>query len=182
MAISLSDWHAAAAGRFARHDHEAWGTKMKTFGLAMMLTVLVSGAAVAQQPGDAAAGEKVFAKCKACHSIGEGATNRIGPVLTDVVGRQPGTYEGYSYSDAMKAFGGENPAWTPELLHAFLTAPKTEVPGTKMAFPGLKEQADRDNVIAYLMTFSPDYAPAADGAAAPAADGAAAPAPAAPAQ
>jgi cytochrome c len=163
---------------------------MKTFGLAMMLSLLVSGAAVAQDQGDAAAGEKVFAKCKACHAIGEGATNRIGPVLTGVVGRQPGTYEGYSYSDAMKTFGTEHPAWTPELLHAFLTSPKTEVPGTKMSFPGLKEQADRDNVIAYLLTFSPDYAPAADGAAVPAAGGEAAPAaggaapaaPAAPAQ
>jgi cytochrome c len=138
---------------------------MKTFGLAMMLTVLVSGAAVAQEQGDAAAGEKVFAKCKACHSIGEGATNRIGPVLTDVVGRQPGTYDGYGYSDAMKAFGGENPAWTPELLRAFLKAPREEVPGTKMSFPGLRDQTDADNVIAYLLTFSPDYAPAAEGTA-----------------
>jgi cytochrome c len=125
--------------------------------------LLSSGAAFAA--GDAEAGATVFKRCAACHSVGENATNRVGPVLNGVVGRQPGTYEGYSYSPAMTKFGTEHPAWTPELLTQFVQAPRDVVPGTKMTFPGLKTPADAENVVAYLISLSPDYVPAEQGAA-----------------
>lgn len=163
---------------------------MRTFGLAVVFTVLVAGAAVAEETGDAEAGKQVFAKCAVCHNIGENAKNKVGPALTGVVGRQPGTFPGFSYSSAMKAFGGDGKVWTPELIATFVQAPRDVVPGTRMTFGGLTDQADVDNVIAYLLTFSPDYVPAdaavpaapADGAMAPAAPADATMAPAAPAQ
>lgn len=98
---------------------------------------------------DAAAGEKVFGKCKACHKID--GTNATGPHLNGVVGRQPGTAEGFGYSDAMK---GQTDAWTPEHLYAFLKNPKEVVPGTKMGFAGLPKPEDRANLIAYLSTLN----------------------------
>jgi cytochrome c len=96
---------------------------------------------------DAAKGETVFKKCAACHKL-DGA-NAVGPHLDGVVGRPVAAVEGFSYSDAMVAHGGE---WTPEELFAFLANPKKDVPGTKMAFAGLPKPEDRANVIAYLET------------------------------
>ena len=110
----------------------------------------LSGPAFAE--GDAAAGEKVFNKCKACHSVEEGK-NKVGPSLHGVIGRTPGTLEGYNYSKAMKEFGQDH-VWDDATLHTYLEDPKAMVPGTKMAFVGLKKQEDRDNVIAYLKQFS----------------------------
>jgi cytochrome c len=96
---------------------------------------------------DAAAGEKVAGKCKACHHFD--GTNATGPHLNGVVGRARGTVEGFGYSDAMKS---KNDPWTPEELYAFLKSPKGYVPGTKMGFAGLASPEDRANVIAYLTT------------------------------
>ncbi|MFO1151798.1 MAG: cytochrome c family protein [Alsobacter sp.] len=107
----------------------------------------MSQAASAQ---DAAAGEKVFLKCKACHQIGEGAKNAVGPVLNGVVGRHSGSVEGYNYSDANKNSGL---TWDEATLKEYLKNPKAKVPGTKMIFPGLPNEADIDNVIAYLKQF-----------------------------
>ena len=106
--------------------------------------------AVAQ---DAAAGEQTFRVCRACHQIGSGAKNGVGPVLNGVVGRKAGTVEGYQYSAANKNSGL---TWTPEELDKYLTAPAATVPHTKMIFPGLKDEAQRKNVIAYLQQFQPD--------------------------
>ena len=92
----------------------------------------------------------MFKKCAACHNIGPGAKNKIGPSLTGVVNRAPGTFPGFNYSAAMKDFGSKNPVWTAELLGQFLHGPGKFIPGTKMTFAGLAEQADVDNVIAYL--------------------------------
>ena len=94
----------------------------------LMLTMLLAAASQARAEGDAAAGEKVFAKCKACHVIDK-PTNRVGPSLMGVVGRQAGHVDGFKYSDAV---------------------PKGFVPKNKMAFAGLKDEKDRQNVIAYL--------------------------------
>lgn len=99
---------------------------------------------------DAAAGEKIFKKCKACHKLEAGA-NATGPSLFAVVGRDVGVGEGFKYSDAMLAFGG---TWTPERLDEFLTKPKVMMPGTKMGFAGLKKPTQRANLIAYLATIS----------------------------
>lgn len=94
-----------------------------------------------------AAGEKVFAKCKACHKID--GSNATGPHLDGVVGRPVASVDGFGYSDAMKSFGGD---WTPEALFAFLGNPKGVMPGTKMAFAGLPKLEDRANLIIYLQS------------------------------
>lgn len=108
---------------------------------------------VASIDGDAKAGAKVFRKCKACHKIGEGAKNAVGPHLTNVVGRVQGSVEDYTkYSDGFKAAMAEGKEWTPAELDAFLTKPKDYMKGTKMAFGGLRKEKDRANVIAYLAT------------------------------
>jgi len=102
--------------------------------------------------GDAAKGEKVFNKCKACHAV-EAGKNKVGPSLHNLIGRAPGTAEGFKYSDAMIEFGKSH-VWDDETLHTYLEKPKDLVPGTKMAFVGLNKLADRDDVIAYLKQFS----------------------------
>ncbi|MEI4473089.1 c-type cytochrome [Frigidibacter sp. MR17.24] len=94
---------------------------------------------------DAAAGEKVFGKCRACHKID--GSNATGPHLDGVVGRPVASVDGFSYSGGMQAHGGD---WTPEALEAFLTNPKGVVSGTKMAFAGLPKIEDRANIIKYL--------------------------------
>jgi cytochrome c len=96
---------------------------------------------------DAAAGEKVFVKCKGCHKLDGG--KGTGPYLNGIVGRAPGSVAEFGYSDAMR---GVTEAWTPEHLYAFLQNPKGMVPGTKMGFAGLAKPEDRANVIAYLAT------------------------------
>ncbi len=96
---------------------------------------------------DAAKGEKVFAKCKACHKID--GTNATGPHLDGVVGRAVASIGDFGYSDGMKAHGGD---WTPEVLETFLANPKGVVAGTKMSFAGLPKVEDRANIIAYLAT------------------------------
>jgi cytochrome c len=119
---------------------------------AVMVATLVAATA-ARADGDAEAGKQVFKKCHACHNVGEGARNAVGPVLNGIVGRKAGTYEGYNYSEANKSSGI---TWDAATLDDYLKDPKAKVPGTKMAFPGLPNEKDRANVIAYLATFGPD--------------------------
>lgn len=111
---------------------------------------LGSHAAIAQ---DVAAGEAAFKKCTACHAVGEGAANRMGPQLNGVVGRTAGTASGYSYSAAMTEAGTGGLVWNEESLHAFLKKPRDFVKGTKMAFGGIADDAEISNIIAYLATF-----------------------------
>ncbi len=100
--------------------------------------------------GDVKAGKKVFRKCRACHKIGEGATNAVGPYLTGVIGRVQGSAEGYSYSEAFQNAMAQGTVWTAEEIDAFLTKPKDYMPGTKMNYAGLRKEKDRANVIAYI--------------------------------
>jgi cytochrome c len=95
---------------------------------------------------DAAAGEKVFAACRTCHVFDEGV-NRVGPSLHKIVGRKSGSVAGFSYSDANKNSGI---TWTPDVLFAYLEDPKGYIPGTKMAFPGVKDAQKRADLVAYL--------------------------------
>lgn len=97
---------------------------------------------------DIAAGEKAFAKCKACHSVAAGK-NGVGPSLFGIVGRQAGTVEGFKFSDANKA---SNLTWTEAQLDVYLKDPKAAMPGNKMAFAGVKIDAERADLIAYLKT------------------------------
>lgn len=126
----------------------------KSFLAALSLAMLPAAAfADGHVTGDAAAGEKVFRKCKACHAVGEGAENKVGPVLNGVVDRAFGAVEGFSYSDALMEAAAEGKAWTPEELDAFLQKPRSYLKGTKMSFAGLRKDEDRANVIAYLASF-----------------------------
>lgn len=114
---------------------------------AAAMVVFAAAPAMAQ---DAAKGEKDFVVCRACHQIGPNAKDAVGPVLNGVVGRKAGTYPGYQYSQANEKSGI---TWTPEELNKYLTNPQQVVPGTKMIFPGIKDEQKRKDIIAYLEQF-----------------------------
>lgn len=103
---------------------------------------------------DLKAGEKVFKKCKACHAVGEGAKNKVGPHLNDLFGRAAGSLDGYKYSKAIKAAGADGLIWVDGSITEFVTKPKKLIKKTKMSFAGLKKEKDRENLIAYLKSFS----------------------------
>lgn len=103
--------------------------------------------------GDAAHGQQVFVKnCKICHAVGPGAKAGVGPEQNNVVGSKAGSRPGYNYSPAMKEAGEKGIVWDEATLEKYLENPKAMVPGTKMAFIGLKNPQDRADVIAYLKT------------------------------
>lgn len=108
--------------------------------------VVIKDATGASFTGDATAGERTFAQCRACHKV-EADKNGIGPSLFGVVGRKAGTATGYNYSGAMKNSGL---TWTEQTLADYLENPRKKVPGTKMTYAGLSKPQDRANVIAYL--------------------------------
>jgi len=114
-----------------------------------LLTATVLAMVPARAEGDAAAGKKVFNKCMACHDA-VNDKSKVGPSLHNVVGRKAGTFEGFKYSDAMKKAGEGGLVWDEANLAEYIHDPKAKVPGNKMAFPGLKAEADVANVIAYL--------------------------------
>lgn len=122
-------------------------TNLKSALLVAGMVIGFAGSAMAQ---DAAAGEKVFIKCKACHQIGEGAKNAVGPVLNGVIGRKSGSVEGYNYSDANKNSGI---TWDEATFKEYIKNPKAKVPGTKMAFAGLQSDDEINNLLAYLKSF-----------------------------
>ena len=101
--------------------------------------------------GDVTSGEKIFKKCAACHSINKGGKHKIGPALYNVVGRKVGGVDDYKYSKALIAYEKE---WTFEELNGFLIKPAKHIKGTKMAYAGLRKEADRASVIKYLNTNS----------------------------
>jgi|SRR5580658_4027255 cytochrome c len=124
--------------------------KAKSLWITLAMLVAAPGMALAQ---DADAGAQVFAKCRICHQVGETAKIAVGPVLNGVVGRKAGTFPGYSYSAANKDSGI---TWDEPTLKEYLKNPRAKVPGTKMIFPGLPNDQDISNVIAYLKQFGPD--------------------------
>jgi len=97
---------------------------------------------------DVEAGKTAFKKCALCHTT-EAGKNKVGPSLFGVVGRKSASLDGYNYSEAMKKF---DHTWDPQTLNAYLVDPRAVVPGTKMIYPGIKDKAERDDVIAYLET------------------------------
>jgi len=97
--------------------------------------------------GDVAHGEKVYKKCKSCHSIKQGGGNKIGPALWNVIFRPVGSITDYKYSKALSSYGKE---WTWEEMNGFLIKPSKWIKGNKMGFAGLKDEKDRASVILYL--------------------------------
>ncbi|MFB2552677.1 c-type cytochrome [Ensifer soli] len=121
---------------------------------------------------DASAGETVFKKCAACHTVDKGGANKVGPNLWGVVNRPIASHEGFSYSAGMKTFSeGGKVVWDFDHLSYFIEAPKKHVPGTAMGFAGVKKPDERANLIVYLHNQADSPAPLP--AAGPAAEGAA---------
>jgi cytochrome c len=117
---------------------------------ALVLPLALAFSPMAAHAQDAAAGEKTFAQCRACHQIGPTAKNAVGPVLNGVIGRKAGTVEGYNYSPANKNSGI---TWDEATFSEYIKDPKAKVPGTKMVYAGLKDEKRIADLIAYLKQF-----------------------------
>lgn len=129
---------------------------MRGMILGLAVLMMTAPAALAQEDwsgGDPEKGERVFAVCKACHQVGENAKNRVGPVLNGLFGREAGTIEGYNYSKANKESGI---TWTPEVFAEYIKNPRAMMPGTKMAFAGIKQEDRIRDLIAFLQQFEED--------------------------
>ncbi len=124
---------------------------MRHLMFALAAALVASAPAHAQ---DAAAGEKVFAQCRACHQVGDSAKNAVGPVLNGLFGRKAGSVEGYSYSAANKNSGI---TWDEATFAEYIKDPKAKIPATKMIYAGLKDEKRINDLIAYLHQF--DTAP-----------------------
>jgi cytochrome c len=122
--------------------------KKLTFGALMILTVTAMASSAMAQ--DVAAGKSSFNKCLACHAIGEGAKNKVGPELNGLDGRHSGTAPDYNYSDANKNSGI---TWNEAQFKEYIKDPKAKIPGTKMIFPGIKNETEVNNLWAYLKQF-----------------------------
>jgi cytochrome c len=120
---------------------------MRSFVLSAALLLAGLGSAQAQ---DAAAGEKVFTQCRACHQIGPNAKNAVGPVLNGVIGRHSGSVEGYNYSPANKNSGL---TWDEATFREYIKDPRAKIPGTKMIFAGVKDEQKVNDLVAYLKQF-----------------------------
>ena len=118
------------------------------FGLFALAATVAPAAAQ-----DAAAGEKIFTQCRACHQVGDKARNLVGPVLNGLFGRTAGTVEGYTYSSANKASGI---VWDETTFRTYIKDPRAMIPGTKMVFPGIKDEQRITDLIAYLAQFKAD--------------------------
>jgi cytochrome c len=114
---------------------------------AALVAVFVLLIPVAVRAADTAAGQAAYARCKICHTLEAGGRSPVGPNLHGVFGRKAGTLEGYSYSAAMKNSGI---VWDDETLAKYLRDPRGSMPGNKMAFPGIKNDAEMANLLAYL--------------------------------
>ena len=114
------------------------------------LIVALPALAVAQ---DLENGKAVWNKCRACHQIGEGAKNLVGPVLNGLFGRKAGTIEGFNYSDANKSSGI---TWDEATFREYIKNPKAKIPNTKMVFVGLSDEKDIEDLLTFLKQFAPD--------------------------
>lgn len=139
-------------------------TNLRRLMLSAMAACLGQAALAADELGDAENGAALFRQCKACHQVGEGATNRVGPHLNGLFGRAAGTAEGFRYSKALERAGAKGLEWHADTLDTYLENPKQLVPGTRMSFRGLPDPQDRADMIAYLRDFSasPANIPEAD--------------------
>lgn len=123
---------------------------MKSLGISALALTVSAGLAFAD---DLAAGEQSFKKCAPCHSIGEGAKNKVGPVLNGLNGRHSGSIPGFNYTDANKNSGI---TWDEKTFKEYIKDPKAKIPGTKMVFAGIKNDKEIDALWDYLKQFDAD--------------------------
>lgn len=122
-------------------------TTAKRCGAVLVATTLMVAAPTMVLAADTSKGARVFQQCKTCHTVEKGGKNGVGPSLSGVFGRKAGTIEGFGYSEAMKGAGFE---WDETRIAQYVKDPKNFLPGNKMAFAGIKQQAQIDDLIAYL--------------------------------
>ena len=123
---------------------------MKTTAAAA-LAAFLAFAVPALADGDPVKGKAVFNKCKACH-VADSDTNKVGPSLKGLIGRNTASVPGYKYSEAMLEYAKTNPVWDDAHFLKYIENPKASVPKTKMAFAGLKKEDERVDLLAYLKT------------------------------
>ena len=126
---------------------------MKKLTLSTLFVIAASAAASGAMAQDADAGKSSFNKCLACHAIGEGAKNKVGPMLNGLDGRKSGTVEGYSYSEANKNSGI---TWNKDTFLEYIKDPKAKIPGTKMIFAGIKNENEANALWAYISQYDKD--------------------------
>jgi cytochrome c len=126
---------------------------MNKLTLSALVVIASSSLASAALAQDAAAGKTSFNKCLPCHSIGEGAKNKVGPELNGLDGRKSGTAPDYNYSDANKNSGI---TWGEAVFKEYIKDPKGKIPGTKMTFAGIKNETEINNLWAYVSSFDKD--------------------------
>ncbi len=117
---------------------------------ATLIAALLIGAALPAAAQDAEAGQRVFNQCRACHSINEGGRNGVGPNLHGVVGRKAGTSEGFRYSASLREKAEGGLTWNEETLRAYLANPKAVIPAGSMSYPGLRNEQQLNDLLAYL--------------------------------
>jgi cytochrome c len=126
---------------------------MKQLTLSMLIVIVSAAASSAVLAQDVAAGKTSFNKCLACHAVGEGAKNKVGPVLNGLNGRKSGTVEGYSYTEANKNSGI---TWDEAAFKDYIKDPKAKIPGTKMVFAGIKNEQEASDLWAFLAQYDKD--------------------------
>jgi len=126
---------------------------MKQLTLSTLIVIASAAASSAALAQDVAAGKTSFNKCLACHAIGEGAKNKVGPELNGLKGRKSGTAEGYSYTEANKNSGI---TWDEATFKDYIKDPKAKIPGTKMVFAGIKNEQEASDLWAFLAQYDKD--------------------------
>jgi cytochrome c len=148
LSIATRSCDKQIGGTRANHQEHS----MKTL-ISSVLIVLASAASSAALAQDVAAGKTSFNKCLACHAVGEGAKNKVGPELNGLNGRKSGTAEGYSYSEANKNSGI---TWDEATFKEYIKDPKAKIPGTKMVFAGIKNEQEAGDLWAFLAQYDKD--------------------------
>ena len=126
---------------------------MKKLTLSALAVIASSAATTAALAQDVAAGKTSFNKCMVCHSIGEGAKNKVGPELNGIDGRKSGSAPDYNYSDANKNSGI---TWNEAQFKEYIRDPKAKIPGTKMAFAGVKNDKEVNDLWAFISQYDKD--------------------------
>lgn len=140
----------ATASPYSGTDNEHLMKNLTSIAMIVIASMAAASGALAQ---DVDAGKSSFNKCLACHAIGDGAKNKVGPVLNGLDGRKSGTVEGYKYSEANQNSGI---TWNKEVFLEYIKDPKAKIPGTKMVFAGIKNENEANNLWAFLVQYDKD--------------------------